>query len=310
MPEMTLLEAAKLSTDEVDRSITKIIVENSPMLEYIPQKGINGPSFRYNLEAHLGSVAFRGVNAVYTPNNGVINPQTEHLVIIGGQVQIDNFIVDVQSNSIDAKTTYFAMKARAFGLFYSEQFIEGDTAVNPYGFDGIRKRIPTTSSQYINAATGGATLTLAMLDQLLDTVVGDNGSKILFMNKTMRRKVTELARAQTGTARIEYTQDSFNKQQTSYAGAVIRVVERMDDASTFLGFDEDDGSGNLDTTSIYCIRPGMEFIHGIMHGSMPTVKDFGEQQAGPYHMGRIEAYMGIVFRHPRSAARLAHINNA
>ncbi len=310
MPEMTLLEAAKLSADSVEQAITKIIAETSPMLELIPQKGINGPSYRYNMESYLGGVAFRGVNAGYTANNGVINPSTEHLVIVGGEIKIDNFIVDVQSNAIDAKTTYYAMKARAFGLFYSEQFIEGDTAVNPYGFDGIRKRIPSTSAQYINAATGGATLTLAMLDQLLDTVVGDNSTKFLLMNKTLRRKVTELARAQTGTARIEYTQDTLNRQQTSYAGAQIRVIEREDDASTFLGFDEDDGSSYLDTSTIYCIRPGMEFIHGIMHGSIPTVKDFGEQEAGPYHMGRIEAYMGIVFKHPRSAARLAHINNA
>lgn len=312
MPEMTLLEAAKLSTDVYDRSITKIIVENSPMLEYVPQKSINGPTFRYNTEGSLGGVAFRGVNGSYNPSVGAINPAFESLAIMGGEVRIDNFIVNVQSNVIDAKTEYYAMKARAMGLYYSEQFLEGDTAVNPYGFDGIRKRIPTTGSQYENATTGGATLTLDMLDILLDLVVGDNASKVLFMNKTLRRKITALCRAQTGTSRIEYmpNPNNFNEQLTYYAGTPIRIIERTDDASTFLDFDEDDGSSNLDTASIYCIRFGMEFVHGIMHGSMPSVKDFGEVTQGPYHLGRIEAYMGVVWRHPRSAARLGHINNA
>lgn len=310
MPEMTLLEAAKLSTDVIDRAITRIIVERSPMLEYVPQKTINGPAFRYSTEGYLGGIAFRGVGGTYSPSNGVINPQFEPLVIMGGEVKIDNFIVKVMSNALDAKTEYFAMKARAMGLYYSEQFIEGDTAVNPFGFDGIRKRIPTTSNQYINAATGGATLTLDMVDQLLDTVVGENSQKVLFMNKTLRRKITQLCRAQTGTSRIDWTPDAFNRQQTTYADCPIRIIERDDDQSTFLAFDEDDGQSNLDTSSIYCVNFGMEFCHGIMNGGMPTVQDFGEVQAGPYHLGRIEAYMGVVVRHPRAIGRLAHINNA
>jgi hypothetical protein len=312
MPEMTLMEAAKLSTDVVDRAITRIIVESSPILEELPFKTINGPTFRYTIERQLGSIAFRGVNGSYAADNGVVNPQFESLVIMGGEVKIDNFIVDVQSNLIDAKSTYFAMKARAAGLFFSENFFEGDTAVNPYAFDGIRKRIPTTSNQYINAGTGGATLDLPMIDQLLDKVVGDD--KVLYMNKTMRRKMTALVRAQTGTSRIDYDANQFrtifNKQVAGYAGVPIRIVEREDDESTILGFDEDDGSGNLDTTSIYCVRYGMEYVHGIANKMMPTVKDFGEQQLAPQHMGRIESYVGLVVRHPRSVARLGHINNA
>lgn len=318
MAEMTLMEAAKLSNNVVDRAITRMIVENSPMLEYVPQKGINGGTYVYNMEAALGGVAFRGVNGSYTPSNGVINPYMEKLAIMGGEVKIDNYIVEVESNAIDAKRQYYGMKARAMGLFYSEQFIEGDTAVNPYGFDGIRKRLVGAQSLYIGAdgvmgttgTAGGGTLTLDGLDILLDSVVGDNSQKILFMNKTLRRKINALRRAQTGAQQIVVTSGAFNRQYEEYAGAAIRVIERDDDANTFLGFDETDGSGNLDTSSIYCIRFGMEYVHGIIHGSIPTVKDFGESQQGPYHSGRIEGYMGVVVHHPRSAARLARINNA
>lgn len=312
MPEMTLLEAAKLSTDVVERAVTKIIVEKSPMLEVVPQKGIAGGTYRYNQEAYLGGIAFRGVNGSYTPSNGVINPQFESLVIVGGEVKIDKYIVDVVSNMIDAKTQYYSMKARAFGLYYSEQFVEGDTVVNPYGFDGLRKR--AAGNQLINAATGGTTLTLDMLDLLLDAVVGDNSQKMILLNKTMRRKITQLARATTGTGQtVMYQADNlmgYNRQLAYYADCPLRVIERDDDASTFLGFDEDDGQSNLDTCSIYCMRPGMDFIHGIMHGSLPTVENFPPNQSGPFYTGRIEGYMGIVWKHPRAAARLNHVNNA
>jgi hypothetical protein len=322
MSEMTLLEAAKLSQDVIDRTITKIVVERSPILEYIPFKTINGPTFRYTFERSLGSVAFRAVGGTYIPDQGVVNPQFENLVIAGGEVKIDNFIVDVVTNVQDAKGTYYPMKARAMGLLFSETFFEGDTSVNPYAFDGIRKRIVIpatgiTGGQYLNAADTGATLTFDLIDQLLDLVIGDNSDKVLFLNKTLRRKMSSLARTQTGTARIDYNANgglsAFNKQIDTYAGCPIRVIERDDDASTFLGFDEDDsnaGGGNLDTASIYCVRFGMEYVHGISNKMMPSVRDFGEQQAFPGHMGRIESYMGLVVRHPRSVARLSHVNNA
>lgn len=312
MPEMTMLEAAKLSQDVVESTLTRIIVEASPMLEDLPQKSIDGGTYTYNMESYLGGISFRGVNGSYTPNNGVINPRSERLVIMGGEVKIDKYIVEVSSNAIDAKTEYYGMKARAYGLYFSEQFIEGDTAVNPFGFDGIRKRIAGNQLLYADgsATGGGATLTLALIDRLLDLVVGDNSQKVMYMNKTLRRKITTLVSAQTGTARVEYTLDNFNRQVTMYANCPIKIIEREDDASTFLDFDEDDGLGNLDTASIYCVRYGMDFIHGIMHGSIPSVEDFPPSQPGPFYIGRIEGYHGIVFKHPRSAARLSHINNA
>ena len=213
------------------------------------------------------------------------------------------------SNLIDLKASKYDMKARAVGLTFSEAFFEGDSAVDFYSFDGLRKRL--TGNQLINAGAGGATLTLDMLDQLADAVVG--GPDAFFMNKILRRKISSLVRAQTGTARIEYTfdgRDRFNRQMESYSGIPIRIIERTDDASTFLDFDEDDGSSNLDTASIYAVKFGSTFVHGIQNGSLPTVRDFGETEDGPYHKGRIEWYPGLAVEHPRSAARLYHINNA
>lgn len=308
MANVTLLEAAKHSQDTLERAVTKIIVENSPVLEYLPMMTISGPAYRYNREQFLGTISFRGVNGTYTADAGIINPQAEFLVIMGGEVIIDKFEVDMMSNLINLKVEKFDMKARAAGIKFSETFFEGDTAIDNHSFDGIRKRI--TGNQHIQLASGGATLTLAHLDQLLDKVVGDNSGKVLWMNDTLRRKVTDLVRAQTGTGRIDYTQDSFGKQQEMYANATIRVVRREDDGSTILDFDEDDGMANLDTASIYCTRTGMQYLHGIQGMALPSVKDFMEIEAAPQHKGRIDWYCGLVAKHPRCMARLSRINEA
>lgn len=308
MPDVTMLEAAKHHQDELERTVAKIIVESSPILEYLPMKTIVGAALRYHREGSLGTVAFRGVNGTYTPDAGVIVPEFEPLVIMGGEVKIDNFEVAVMGNIIPIKAEKFRMKARAAGIKYSESFFEGDTVVDPYSFDGLRKRL--VGAQLVTGAgANGDALALAQLDELLDVVVGDNSQKVLFMSARIRRALTALVRAQTGSSMISYTQDAFGRQQMAYAGATIRVVRREDDGSTILGNDETKGSSNV-TSSVYCVRFGTDFVHGIQHQSLPSVKDFGEMQAEPKHLGRIEWYNGLVAgKHPRGAARLYGITN-
>lgn len=306
MAELTLLEACKHSKVELEAFVTKIIVESSPILEDLPMKTIIGPALRYHRETALGSIDFRGVGGSYTPDTGVINPLFEALVIMGGEVFIDNFDIKTMQNLLDLKMEKYRMKARKAGIVFSETFFEGDTAVNPFQFDGLRKRLTGTQLQL--AGADGATLTLAMIDELLDSVIGENSQKVLYMNGTVRRYITALIRLQTGAFHIDTKQDAFGRQQKAYDGAALRVVRREDDGSTILDFDEYPGAGASDTASIYCVRYGTEYVHGIQNSSLPSVKDFGETEARPGHLGRIEWFPGLVLKHPRCAARLYGVN--
>jgi hypothetical protein len=304
-----MLEAAKHSKDTLEAVIAKIIVENSPILEAIPFKTISGPAFRYHRETMLGSISFRGVGGSYTPDAGLINPLFEPLVIMGGEVKIDNFEVNVMGNLMDIKAAKYKMKARQAAFTFSQAFFEGDTAIDPYSFDGLRKRL--AGSQKILFATGGgkisttpATILFPKLDLLMDSVAGEPGDKVLYMNDSCRRALTAAVRAQTGSTQIQLTQDLFGRQQVAYAGTPIRLVRREDDGTSIFGYDEDPGDGASDTCSMYCVRYGTDYVHGIQNAPLPSVKDFGEVQAGPYHLGRIEWYPGLVVKHPRAAARL------
>lgn len=305
---MTLLESALYGQDELKKAVAKIIVENSPILDDINFKTIKGNSYTYRLESALPSVAFRGVNQTYTSNIGVINPYTEVLTILGGEVFVDNFEIKTQGNVIDIKAKQYELKARAAAQKFDTTFFNGDTNTDPYSFDGLRKRL--TGNQVINAngSTGDAALTLAMLDQLIDAVPFPDG--ILYMNRTLRRKITALERAQTGTTRFNIEMDAFGQQVERYAGKRIKIMEHMNDASTVLDFNEDPGDGVADTASIYYVSFGNEErVHGIMNGNW-EVKDFGEIQSAPGHLGRIEIYLGMAIQHPRAAARLRGLLNS
>lgn len=306
MSDITMLEFADYA--EVDRktgAVVKQIVEESPIMEYVPVHLIQGAGYKYPREESLGGIDWRAVGGSYVASAGMIRWDMETLAEAGGEVFVDDQEIE-SSNLIAIKPQKFMMKARSMGLFISQNFFEGDKSVDPDGLDGMRRRL--MGSQLINAGTGGATLGLTMIRNLIDSVRGSPDA--LFMNKTMRNKITALVDAQTGTARIVYDRDNFGSVQRSFDGIPIRVIERQDDASTFLEFNEDDGSGNPDTCSIYAVKFGMEDVHLIAHGGVPSVKDFGEIEDRPGHLGRIRWMWGIAVEHPRSAARLNHINNA
>lgn len=308
----TMAEAAQYSGyNGLESAVIQMFAMTSPILEQLPFETIQGDSKTYRTETALPSVAFRAVNGSYTPSTGTINPTTERLMIMGGEVEIDNFIVKTQGKgpaSVDVKAHQYMLKAQAMSNAFDQAFFEGDPLSDPNSLAGLRYRL--TGNQVIRAGSGGATLTLAMIDQLIDTVPFSD--KVLYMNRTLRRKITALVRAQTGTSYITYGQDGFGRQQMAYADVPIRIVERTGDGSTILDFDEDPADGTADCASIYCVSMGLDRVHGIVNGSLQdamNVHDFGEIVTEPKHLGRIEWYPGLAVEHGRAAARLYAVTN-
>jgi hypothetical protein len=305
---MTLLESAKLSTDVIRRGVIRVITERTPILERVPFRTIKGNAYTYNMESSLPGIAFRAVGDTYPRSTHVINPQTERLSIMGGEVFIDNFQIRTQGNLGDVKAAAYTAKAKALGLIFSEYFFESDSASNSKAFDGLRVRI--TGNQLLTAGANGAALSLDMLDQLVDTVAGQGQDAALFMNAPIRRKITKLGRDATNAPLIDTGTANFGKQVIKYAGVPMYIIERDDDASTFLDFDETQGGSSL-TASIYMVRFGEDMVQGLQgEGGSMEVRDFGETEAAPGHLGRIEWYVGLAIHHPRAAARLKGITNA
>lgn len=299
---LTILEAAKLNPSPLASGVVEIFASENPILLNLPFETINGPAYLYNREGTLPGVAFRGINESYSESTGVINPQTERLTIAGGESDYDTFIVKTGTGTNDARATHDAMKSKALSLRWLKTWFDGDSATEPREFDGINKRL--TGNQVVDMAAGGGTLTLAKVDALIDAVQGT--PTMLLMNKTMRRKITSLA---AGAAAVSMSVDQLGRPLTSYAGIPIGIIEDDDSGNPILGFDENDGSSNMDTCSMYAVRFGMDTLHGILSGPV-DVRDLGELPNKPAYRTRIEWFAGFVVKHPKSAARLIHINNA
>lgn len=295
---LTLLEAAKINSGDVFKAgVLAKFAESSEILRVLGFLGINGNSLKYNVEETLPGIGFRGVNGSYTESTGIINPKTESLVIAGGDLDVDKFIVDTMGAS--QRTVHEAMKIKALSLAWTKTFIKGDSETNPLEFDGLQKRLQG-DSVIANHATG-AGLSLAKLDEAIDAVDGANA---ILMSKAMRRRLTVAARTQSVGGNITYTIDQFGRQVAMYNDLPILIVDKDNENNDILGFSEANS-----TTSIYVVAFGDGQVQGLENGGM-SVRDMGELETKPSLRTRIEWYSGFGVFAPRSAARLKNITDA
>lgn len=292
---LTLLEAAKLMQgDAVRSSVIETFARSSDLLQVLPFNDIAGNAYKYNQESAMPGVAFRGVNEAYTEDVGVLNPVTEPLVIAGGDLDVDKFIVDTEGPG--QRELHEDMKIKHLAQLISYKFIKGDADSDPKEFYGMQSRL--TGNQLITQSAGAATL--AKLDELIDAV---DEPTHLFMNKAMRRRLTAAARLTTVGGYITYDVDAFGRQVTKYNDLPILISDANDQNYAATDFTEASS-----TTSIYCLSLGEGRLGGIQNGMM-DVRDLGEQDAKPVYRTRVEWYVGLVLYHPRAAARYENITN-
>lgn len=309
---LTLVEASKIAANRgetVRASIIEEFARASDLLRVIPFRDIQGNAYSYNREGALPSVAFRGVNESYTESTGVVNPQTEALRIAGGDLDVDQFII--QTGGPGIREVHESLKIKALAAEMTRVVIKGDSETQPREFDGLQKRI--TGSQLIAAGTtdNGDALSLLKLDELIDAVAGDN--KYLIMNKTMRRRLTAASRLQSVGGHVDFDKDAFGRRVTVYNDVPILVPYSDNGGTDPIDFTEqgDVGGtpGGATSTSIYCVAFGDGLTSGIQSGMM-QVRDLGELDDSPKARTRVEWYAGLCIEHGRSAARLGGISNA
>lgn len=307
MTAIPLLEYAK-GEDLITRGVVDVFVQTSDFLERLNVETVGQGSYKYNLEQSLGGMAFRGLNESYTPDYSVENPQVEQTYIIGGECDVDVVILDRYGR--DRKTRDVNRKVKKFARVWTDKFINGDNSSDVREFDGLKRRITGTQLIANSTASGGAALSLAKLDELMDKVAGGE-TRAFIMAPQMRRRFWALIRNQSVSGYIMETRDSLGRPMISYAGIPILVGFSPDGPDTApVAFDEvASGGGGAVTSSIYLVDFGPEGIMGIQDSPI-RAKDLGELQDKPAERVRVEGTGGLVIPNGYHVGRLSSITDA
>ena len=295
---LNLSEAKKHSRNPQELAIVTELAAG-PLLSVLPFREIQGNGLFWKREESLGDVGFRNYNASYTETYGEVSQQSESLRLFGGDIKIDKAILDLEGG--ESRAYQIQSKTRAMRLAWEALFINGDANQSPSEFDGLAARLPAsahaTNSQVIRNASSAAALDLNSLDEAIDAVDANGGTKYLVMSKSARRALTKVARA---SAQIEIARNEFGYQQMVYAGLPVIELDR-----------DHQNAAILDSTpadqSIYVASFGNDLLTGIQNGGV-QVRELGESTSQPQMITRVEWYCGLAVVNGRSVARLTNVD--
>lgn len=300
---ISLMDFAAQTQDDMRGGLIQKVTNESVFMRILRFVTVDGFKYLYGEQATLGGVSFRQLNGSYTADTGVVNPKEETLAILGGLVKTDVQLAQVRGGV--ARTNQIMAKMRKAGLFFDKYCIDGDPAVTPSSFYGLKTRLIGNQLIYPAAdANNGGALALGDVDKLLDAVAGPNETKTLIMRKAERTKIKQLVVAAAGGASVA----DVGKTMSSYDGAAIEVLDEDGDEAPILPKTETRGSSNV-TSSMYCIRPGGsdegEWVQGLLSDKIVQHMPQGAQGTSYYDL--IEMLGGLAVFHGRAAARLAGI---
>jgi hypothetical protein len=291
---LTLAEAAKLSNDVLLAGVVETIIKDSPILQRLPFIEIVGNGLTYNRENAAPSAGFFDVGDTWTESTPTFTQFTVTLKIMGGDADVDNFLIATRSNIQSLEGAVIELKAKAVRQVFETTFVTGDATANPKSFDGLDKL--TDAGQTLSMGANGGSLTLDKLDELVDQVKGGKPQMIL-LSRRSRRLVTKLAR--NSGSLLETDRDEFGTMLTFYDGIPLGVSDYISDAQT-------QGTSS-DCSTIYAFQTGEGALSGLTAPGGLAIEKVGSLETKDATRTRIKWYSTLALFNTLKLARLTGV---
>ena len=291
---LTLVEASKLSNDQLVAGVIETIAQESPVLQRLPFIEITGNGLTYNRENVSPTATFYDVGDVWSEDTPTFTQVTATLKVMGGDADVDNFLKTTRSDIQDLEAAVVQLKARAVQRLFDDTFVNGNVSTNAKSFDGVDRLC--IAGQAVSMGTNGATLTVAKLDELVDRVKGGKPD-LLLMSRRSRRTLNELARSSGGF--LEADRDEFGQMMQFYDGIPIGINDFISDAQTV-------GTSN-DCSTIYALQVGEGGVSGLTAPGSLTVERVGSLETKDATRIRVKWYASLALFNTVKLAKLTGV---
>ncbi len=299
---VTLLDASRMAAnDPLKAGIIEQIAMSSNLLNALQFENISGSAIEYTREGVLPTVGARAVNEAYSEDAGQSEKRKVALKIVGGDLDVDKFIV--QTMGQDVRVTKVQQKIKSLAGYIEKLLIKGDETSNPEEFDGLQAILGSAAgNQVIENHASGAPLSLAKLDEAIDAVENPN---MILLNKALIRRLVTASRNTSVGGNVNYEVNNFGQRITTYNGIPLIAIDKDNTETAILPFTENAASN----TSIYIVNASAGVYTGIENQGI-QVRDLGELDTKPVYRTRVEWYLNHAVWHKRGAARLMKITDA
>lgn len=289
---VTLTEAAQWTTNMVKRGIIEQIIKDSVVLRELPFMEITGNALQYQMELTLPTAEFHDVNEIWSESTGQTTQATAVLKILGGDADVDNFIVATRADKQDITADVIAKKAKAVRHTFMDRFYYGDTASSTKEFDGLHKIMAgggAYAAQQIHSGSGstGAALTAANMDATVDLVLGGKPDRIM-VTRAIRRRLKAYLRSK---ANVNLDFQSYSQDIMSWNGIPISYDDFLTQTETIAANIYSAKTGGA-TSTVFFLKFGTDALCGLQNGGLEPIK-IGPVQNKDSKRYRIRWYCGL-----------------
>ena len=309
---MTLVEAAKYSNDVLQKGIIELFVRKDPIFDKMGFIEILGNGLTYNVESVEAEAQFYSVGDTWVESTPEVTQTTANLVILGGDADVDNFLLATRSNINDLKQEAIAAKVKAVKKKYMDAFYYGHTTLDAKGFNGLHKLIE--SATYNTVAIGSASgtevlLNMVKLEEAVDLVKVET-PQLIVMTKLMRRSINKYLH---GVGGVTYREAADGRVQTLF-GVDVAVSDYARDTENVLneyatgkwGYDSDVATTGT-ATSIFVLSFSPKACQGIQQGNM-AIEDLGVLETKDAHRFRIKWYASLMLQNILTCTKVTGVD--
>ncbi|MFE3452389.1 major capsid protein [Nonomuraea sp. NPDC059194] len=334
---VTLAQAQVNTQSDVDYAVIDNLRRYSWLLDQMvfddtvtPGTGGGSLTYSYTRLTTARTAAFRQFNTEYSTGQAARQRYSVDLKPLGGAFSIDRALARLGQAATNEVTFQMQQLLTAVQGRIQEELINGDTAVDAAGFDGLDKLLTGASTEYF---PGGANMwadwsmatvdtqaeansRLDELDDFLSRIVpskvggGDQGTpgalppgvKAIIGNTKSITRIRALAR---WASMYTSTKDDLGRQIDRYGDWVLMDIGDTTDGSGPIipieSRDPDGGGGQTtqtNLTDIYAVCFGLDAFHGASVAGSPLVQtvmpDFstaGAVKSGEVEMGPVAAVL-------------------
>lgn len=217
---ITLAEAKNNVQMDYDPFVIDEFRKVSPFMDLLQFDDAVNPSpaggtltYGYRRLKTQATAATRAINSEYTPQNVTTERHSVELAVMGGSFEVDRVIArNLGTGAGDAVTLNMQQKIKSTVAKFNDQVINGDTAVDAAGFDGLDKALTgtateiglTTVTNWADLDTNAAAPQVALdtLDDFLELLNGP--ASVIVGNRRALGRIRAIAR-RAGL----YTRDPF-----------------------------------------------------------------------------------------------------
>lgn len=319
---ITLADAQKNCQTDIDFTVIDQYRRNSWLMDQLQFDDVVNPAgggatlaYGYTrlVNARLG--AFRAINSEYTASEATRTQATVTLKPVGGSFNVDRVLANLGPAATNEVAFQMGELIKGSATKFVDEIVNGDTAVDANGFDGLDKILTGSSTEFFGGKTpasneyldwtAGTVTTEALahsaidvIDELMSLVVG--GADALIGNRKSIARIRALGRRAGYYSREE---DALGRMIERFGNAVLvdagtKVANGSTTESDIVvtesrNIDGDGGTTPVVTgvTDLYAVNFGLDAFHGVatvgqlVKTWLPDFTSAGAVKKGEVEMG-------------------------